>query len=145
VDVARVQRVGAYGVITDSAGRVLLTRLTDRTSSAGWWTLPGGGVDHGEHPEAAMVREVHEETGLRVGATALIGVDSVRRDLHEGGRRDDYHAIRIVYRAAAEDETAPLVHEQDGSTDLARWVHPDEIDGMPLVDLVRTGLGFAAS
>jgi ADP-ribose pyrophosphatase YjhB (NUDIX family)/transcriptional regulator with XRE-family HTH domain len=143
-DAGKVQRVGAYGVINDSTGRVLLTRLTDRTAWPGWWTLPGGGVDHGEHPEAAMVREVLEETGLRVGATGLLGIDSVRRDLGQGGHRDDYHAIRIVYRAAAEDETAPLVHEQDGSTDLARWFRQDELEDMPIVDLVRAGLAFAA-
>jgi ADP-ribose pyrophosphatase YjhB (NUDIX family)/transcriptional regulator with XRE-family HTH domain len=142
-DVPRVQRVAAYGVIHDSTGRVLLTRLTDRTTSPGWWTLPGGGVDHGEHPEDAMVREVHEETGLRVRATALLGVDSIRRDLDHGGGRDDFHAIRIVYRATAEDEDAPLVHERDGSTDLARWVQPAELAGMPLVDLVPAALAFA--
>ncbi|HEX6935610.1 MAG TPA: NUDIX hydrolase [Actinomycetes bacterium] len=61
----RVQRVAAYGVVHDSAGRVLLARLTDRTSHPGWWTLPGGGVDHGEHPEAAVVREVWEELASR--------------------------------------------------------------------------------
>lgn len=142
-DVPRVQRVAAYGVINDSAGRVLLTRLTDRTSSPGWWTLPGGKVDHGEHPRDAMVREVYEETGLRARAIALLGIDSIQREAHHDGQRRDVHGIRIVYRAAVEDDTAPLVHEQNGSTDLAQWVHPAELDGMPLVDLVHRAMSFA--
>lgn len=70
---ARLQRVAAYGVITDSRGRLLLTRLNDRTERPGCWTLPGGGVDHGEHPEQVMVREVLEETGLLVRPGDLLG------------------------------------------------------------------------
>lgn len=143
-DVAvRVQRVAAYGVVHDSAGRVLLARLTDRTAHPGWWTLPGGGIDHGEHPEAAVVREVREETGLRVEVRDLLGVDSVRRSFEEGSRRD-FHAIRIVYRAAVEDESVPLVHEKDGTTDLARWVAPEEIATLPLVDLAHLGIEMAS-
>jgi len=63
------------------------------------------------------------------------------RRLHDE-LRDDYHAIRIVYRATATDETAPLRHEHDGSTDLACWFGPAELDDLPLVDLVRTSLTF---
>lgn len=140
----RVQRVAAYGVVHDSAGRVLLARLTDRTAHPGWWTLPGGGVDHGEHPEAAVVREVWEETGLRVEVRDLLGVDSVRRSLEEGSRRADFHAIRIVYRAAVEDEGVPLVHETDGTTDLARWVAREEVATLPLVDLAHLGIDMAS-
>ncbi len=143
VDGARaVQRVSAYAVITDSAGRLLLTRLTDRTSHPGWWTLPGGGVDHGEHPELAMVREVREETGLRVLGCELVGVDSMRRMVDEPDLEADLHAIRIVYRATVEEEAAPLVFEDDGSTDLARWATPDEQGDMPLVPLVAAALAM---
>jgi ADP-ribose pyrophosphatase YjhB (NUDIX family)/transcriptional regulator with XRE-family HTH domain len=138
----QVLRVAVYGVVEDSAGRVLLARLSDQTAEPGWWTLPGGGLDHGEHPEAAVVREVAEETGLAVRVESLLGVDSQHVI---GASGADLHSIRIVYRAYAEDERSPLVHEVGGSTDEARWVPPDEIEKLALVDLVRFGLKRLAS
>ena len=63
-------RVGACAVIWDDRGRVLLTRRADN----GLWCLPGGGLDPGETPAEAVVREVWEETCLEVEATRLIGV-----------------------------------------------------------------------
>ena len=66
-----VLRPGAAAIIfDDSRQRVLLTRRTDN----GRWCLPGGGMDPGESAEEACIREVLEETGLRVQVTRLIGV-----------------------------------------------------------------------
>ena len=61
----RVTRVAAYVVALDEHGRLLLTRLNERTSRPGAWTLPGGGVEFGEHPEVTALRELEEETGYR--------------------------------------------------------------------------------
>ncbi len=138
----KLQRVAAYAVVTDSTGRVLLVRLTERTGRPGWWTLPGGGIDHGEHPADAMIREVHEETGLSVSRHELAGVDSLHRAPGWRGQPDDFHAIRIIYLAAVEDDHAPLVHEADGSTDVARWATRDDLAGMNLVDLAHAGLAL---
>ena len=62
-------RVGAY-VVCVRDGALLLVRFT----GADRWALPGGGLDHGEDPRDAVVREVHEETGLDavVGDTARV-------------------------------------------------------------------------
>ena len=73
----RRQRVAAYAVVLrERAGavEVLLSRLAARISRTELWTLPGGGLDHGEDPRAALVREIHEETGLsaEVGETAHV-------------------------------------------------------------------------
>ncbi|MBB5514270.1 8-oxo-dGTP diphosphatase [Rubricella aquisinus] len=56
-------RPGAYGIIGDGAGRILLAHSTGKD---GGWLLPGGGVDPGEGPVAALHREVMEETGWRI-------------------------------------------------------------------------------
>ena len=62
------------------------------------WTLPGGGLDHGEDPRDAVVREIHEETGLTrpSGETARVysaHIPGAWRD----GVQVDAHALRIVY------------------------------------------------
>jgi len=59
-------RVSAYGLIVQE-NRMLLCRISPQVpAAAGMWTLPGGGIDFGEHPQDAVVREVREETGLDV-------------------------------------------------------------------------------
>jgi 8-oxo-dGTP diphosphatase len=54
-------------------GRVMLTRRA-HPPLAGWWDLPGGFLEPGEHPEAGVVRELREETGLDVRPMRLLGV-----------------------------------------------------------------------
>ena len=68
------QRVAAYAVILrDDADPAQPARRRSVTPDE-LWTLPGGGLDHGEDPRDAVVREVHEETGLdaAVGETARV-------------------------------------------------------------------------
>lgn len=59
----------AAAVVRDSAGRILLHRRGD----TGLWGLPAGGMELGERIDRTIVREVEEETGLRVRPTRLTG------------------------------------------------------------------------
>jgi 8-oxo-dGTP diphosphatase len=61
---ARIVQVVA-GVIRDVRGRILLSRRTEGRDLAGLWEFPGGKIDPGESPEAALARELHEELGIR--------------------------------------------------------------------------------
>src|SRR3954447_26591744 len=90
----KIRRVGAYGICRDAAGRVLLARNSGLSEFPGTWTLPGGGVEQGEHPDQAVVREFGEETGLtvRVAALHLVTADVVR--LPSGPLE---HTDRIIY------------------------------------------------
>lgn len=136
------QRVGAYAVCVRE-GRLLLAQLSGRTGAPGTWTLPGGGLDHGEHPRAAVVREVHEETGLRVEVGRLLDVDSVHfTGRAPDGTLEDYHAVRLVFEGRVEDRADPVVLEQDGSTMAAAWVPLAQVRSgdVPVSDLVRAGL-----
>lgn len=64
--------VGAFGIIVDEENRVLLCHRCDYDL----WNLPGGGVEKGESPWAALIREVREETGLETNPVRLAGVYS---------------------------------------------------------------------
>ena len=136
----RRQRVAAYGLAA-ADGRILLTRLTASTTRPGWWTLPGGGIDHGEHPRAALVRELVEETGLPATVGDVLDVDSSHVVANSPvGVLEDYHVVRIVFRVEVPTDRDPLVTEVDGTTDLARWVPFDEAEHLPLVELARAAL-----
>lgn len=65
-------RVGCSAAIFNEDGKVLLTRRRDN----GQWCLPSGGMDAGESPSETILREVFEETGLRVRVKRLVGVYS---------------------------------------------------------------------
>ncbi|RNF84277.1 Nudix family hydrolase [Montanilutibacter psychrotolerans] len=54
------------GVLRDARGRILLARRTEGRDLAGLWEFPGGKREPGETPEAALVRELHEELGIEV-------------------------------------------------------------------------------
>lgn len=133
-------RVAAYAVV-ERRGRLLLTHW--RRGHMHGWTLPGGGLELGEDPRDAVVREVLEETGLEARVGKLLGVDSrvmVREEVPEGSD-PELHTIRIVYRASVKD--GPLRNEIDGSSDEARWVQLREIRALRTLSLVQTGMRMA--
>jgi ADP-ribose pyrophosphatase YjhB (NUDIX family) len=124
--------------------------LSDITERPGAWTLPGGGIDFGEHPEAGALRELHEEAGLLGEIVELLMVDSLRRRLRakeqdrlgfEEGTECDYHSVRIVYRTRIIG--GDLRDETDESTDMAAWFTRDAAAALPLVEMGRIGLELA--
>ncbi len=134
-------RLGAYALCTDDAGRVLLTRLSAIEVDVGAWTLPGGGVEFGEHPDAAVVRELAEETGLVGEIESVAGVFShvYRASRAAGGR--DLHFLGILYHVRIVG--GELRDEVDGTTDAARWFARAELDDVRLVEISRFGVELA--
>src|SRR5690606_18735011 len=93
----RTQRLGAYAVAVQR-GRILLPRISAVGYPPGHWTLPGGGVDHGESPHDAVRRELHEEAGLDALSARLVDVHDVH--VVATGRDDafeDYHGVHLLF------------------------------------------------
>ena len=144
----RHQRVAAYAVLTRSGANasgteLLLTRISARGHHPGAWTLPGGGVDHGEPPRAAVLRELREETGLAIVVGDLLDV----HDSHFTGRApdgviEDYHGIHLIFDARLlepPDGRGPTVVEANGTTDAVAWIPVADLRAgrIEVLDLVR--------
>jgi 8-oxo-dGTP diphosphatase len=130
--IPRHQRVAAYAVVTSSRG-FLMTQFSARTGAPGHWGLPGGGLDPDEAPDRAVVREVWEESGqlIEVGELALIATSRWVGPAPDG-RLEDFHAVRVVYRATCSQPTDPVVHDVGGTTESAAWLPPADLDLLTL-------------
>jgi 8-oxo-dGTP diphosphatase len=127
----------AYGVLIEG-DQVLLVRASNPRYDPPIWWLPGGGIDFGETPEEALVREFLEETGLEVARPRLLGVSA---DLRRRDNGDHVHTVRINY--LVERVGGELAHEVGGTTDQARWFALAELDALRLAGFVAPALALA--
>ncbi len=128
----RRTRLGSYAKsVVD--GHILLVQVSKRGRDPGIWTLPGGGLDFGEHPEEGVVRELYEETGLTGRVDRLLAIDSVVMPAERAGE-SELHWLRFVYEVTTTG--APRVTEVDGTVAEAKWVPLDDVDSLWLMDLV---------
>lgn len=145
-------RRGARLILLDADDRVLIVRGHDVDDPArSWWFTVGGGIDPEETAVAAATRELAEETGLRIDATALVGPVATRTAAFDFARQtvrqdEEFFLARIV-------APAPVV--TDGWTDIersfmdeVRWWDLDALDAVAeeifpegFVGLVRGLLG----
>lgn len=123
-------------VIRDDAGRILLIHKIDN----GLWALPGGGHDAGERIADTAVREVREETGLRIDVVRLIGTYT---DPNHVMAYDDGE-VRQQFSLCFEGRWVDGEPREDGTeTKAVRWVAPEELDALNIHPSMRLRIDHA--
>ena len=117
--------------LIDADGRVLLQQRPPGKAMAGLWEFPGGKVEPGETPEAALIRELEEELGIRTHASCLALATFASEAL------GDRHLLLLLY-ACRKWQGLP---EARHATAL-KWVRPNQMYAleMPPADLPLIGL-----
>ena len=123
----------AAAVLIDGEGRVLLAQRPQGKSLAGLWEFPGGKIEAGERPEAALARELHEELGIKVATADLVPTGFASHAY------EDFHLLMPMWRTCVWQGQP---HAREGQ-ELA-WVDVDELRDyamppadIPLVDMLK--------
>lgn len=116
----KVVLVSAVALI-DADGRVLLAQRPEGKSLAGLWEFPGGKVEAGETPEAALIRELREELGIETKASCLAPLTFASHS---------YEAFHLLMPLFACRRWEGIVSGREGQN-LA-WVRPERLRDYPM-------------
>ena len=117
--------------LVDEWGRILLQQRAPDRAMAGLWEFPGGKVESGELPEAALVRELEEELGIHIDAADLSPACFASAAVGER------HMILLLYLCRAwRGAPAPL------DATALKWLRPADMEAgeMPPADQPLIGL-----
>ena len=112
--------VSAVALI-DVDGRVLLGQRPTGKSMAGLWEFPGGKVEAGETPEAALIRELEEELGINTWESCLAPLTFASHSY------DDFHLLMPLF-ACRKWEGTPQSRENQA----LKWVHARDLKNYPM-------------
>jgi 8-oxo-dGTP diphosphatase len=107
--------------LIDSDGRVLIARRPQDRSLAGLWEFPGGKLEAGERPEAALIRELREELGIEVREACLAPLTFASHAY------PDFHLLMPLYVCRRWEGTPRALEAQ-----AIRWVRPVELSAYPM-------------
>jgi len=107
--------------LVDSDGRVLVAARPSGKSMAGLWEFPGGKVEAGETPEAALIRELKEELSIDVTAACLAPLSFASHAY------DEFHLLMPLYVCRKWDgQIAPREGQE------TQWLHPRDLFDLPM-------------
>jgi 8-oxo-dGTP diphosphatase len=107
--------------LVDVDGRVLLARRPSDKPMAGLWEFPGGKVQEGELPEAALIRELHEELGIDVTESCLAPFTFASHTY------EDFHLLMPLYVCRV---WQGFVTAREGQE--LKWVRPRDMEEFPM-------------
>lgn len=107
--------------LVDADGRVLLQQRSPHRQMAGLWEFPGGKVEPGELPEAALIRELKEELGIETDSACLAPATFASAELGQG------HLLLLLYICRKWRGT-PQALDAAGLT----WVRPHQMFALPM-------------
>lgn len=116
----KIVLVSAVALI-DPEGRVLLAQRPEGKSLAGLWEFPGGKVEPGESPEAALIRELREELGIETKASCLAPLTFASHAY------ETFHLLMPLF-ACRRWEGIPQAQEGQ----VLAWVRPERLRDYPM-------------
>lgn len=138
------ERASAKGIVILDNKKILILRIQNGCGGEGKWDLPGGGIEPGESPEDALIREVKEETDLRIIPGSIVSLNITKKFIvPENGIRAKWK----FYRCKVFDGNIILhpshwkkLQGQSEHND-ARWVSdPRELDTIQMADQMKSVL-----
>lgn len=102
--------------LVDTDSRILLAQRPEGKSFGGYWEFPGGKIEQGETPEAALIREIREELGVETQDSCLAPVSFASHTY------DDFHLILLLYVCRRWQNTPQAL---EGGT--LEWVRPQRL------------------
>jgi 8-oxo-dGTP diphosphatase len=118
-------------LLRNAGGHVLVQRRPLGASMAGLWEFPGGKVETGETPEAALVRELQEELGILVSTEALVPLTFASAPL------GDRHLLLLLFDVRTWQGDPHPYH-----ADALHWASPDDLDALPMPPADRPLVAF---
>jgi 8-oxo-dGTP diphosphatase len=107
--------------LVDVDGRVLLAQRPEGKKLAGMWEFPGGKVEQGESPEAALIRELDEELGLTTWESCLAPLTFASHSY------DEFHLLMPLFICRRYDG---MPHGREGQA--LKWVRPRDMRELPM-------------
>jgi 8-oxo-dGTP diphosphatase len=107
--------------LTNDKGEILLQQRPMGAQMGGLWEFPGGKVDLGESPEAALVRELEEELGIIVAVQDLVPETFASEPL------GDRNLVLLLYRCVKWTGTPTALYASD-----IRWLLPQDMADLPM-------------
>ncbi len=107
--------------LIDADGRVLIAQRPEGKQMAGLWEFPGGKVEPGERPEAALIRELREELGIEVSQSCLAPF------VFASHAYESFHLLMPLYLCRRWEGTV-VAHEHAA----LKWVRPNQLSDWPM-------------
>ncbi|SIO49054.1 8-oxo-dGTP diphosphatase [Rhodovulum sp. ES.010] len=107
--------------LVDVDGRVLLAQRPEGKPMAGLWEFPGGKVEPGETPEAALMRELKEELGIDTWESCLAPLTFASHSY------EDFHLLMPLFACR---KWKGQLHGHEGQT--LRWAHARDLNKFPM-------------